>query len=204
MLAILSTLSLLMFRAIRLIHTLIHTLSVDSSGHYGPKLNRGCKQATGLAGLPDVIGPRWTDFWRMGRDSNPRDACASAGFQDRCLQPLGHPSSRVSDATNWEPQPDCNRQRSITVGAAFLVSLQLIGENDHTWLRREGRGAGGLIPSAAHPSEPCEDYCLLPREEVANDSAEAVEHEHRDTHESKLPKWIPHENLDGVFNSSAR
>jgi hypothetical protein len=28
----------------------------------------------------------------MGRDSNPRDACAPAGFQDRCLQPLGHPS----------------------------------------------------------------------------------------------------------------
>ena len=29
---------------------------------------------------------------RMGRDSNPRDAYAPAGFQDRCLQPLGHPS----------------------------------------------------------------------------------------------------------------
>ena len=28
----------------------------------------------------------------MGRDSNPRDACTSAGFQDRCLKPLGHPS----------------------------------------------------------------------------------------------------------------
>jgi hypothetical protein len=33
-------------------------------------------------------------IWRMGRDSNPRDACAPAGFQDRCLQPLGHPSFR--------------------------------------------------------------------------------------------------------------
>ena len=30
--------------------------------------------------------------WRMGWDSNPRDPCRSAGFQDRCLQPLGHPS----------------------------------------------------------------------------------------------------------------
>ena len=30
--------------------------------------------------------------WRRGWDSNPRDACASAGFQDRCLKPLGHPS----------------------------------------------------------------------------------------------------------------
>ena len=28
----------------------------------------------------------------MGWDSNPRGACTPAGFQDRCLQPLGHPS----------------------------------------------------------------------------------------------------------------
>ena len=30
--------------------------------------------------------------WRMGWDSNPRCACTHAGFQDRCLKPLGHPS----------------------------------------------------------------------------------------------------------------
>jgi hypothetical protein len=30
--------------------------------------------------------------WRMGWDSNPRRACTLAGFQDRCLKPLGHPS----------------------------------------------------------------------------------------------------------------
>jgi site-specific DNA recombinase len=29
--------------------------------------------------------------WRVGWDSNPRDASTPAGFQDRCLQPLGHP-----------------------------------------------------------------------------------------------------------------
>ena len=28
--------------------------------------------------------------WRRGRDSNPRDPCGPAGFQDQCLQPLGH------------------------------------------------------------------------------------------------------------------
>src|ERR1044071_6861460 len=40
-----------------------------------------------------------TVFWRMGWDSNPREACAPAGFQDRCLQPLGHPSAIIkSDA----------------------------------------------------------------------------------------------------------
>ncbi len=30
--------------------------------------------------------------WRMGWDSNPRWRRRHAGFQDRCLQPLGHPS----------------------------------------------------------------------------------------------------------------
>ena len=30
--------------------------------------------------------------WRKGRDSNPRYVLPHAGFQDRYLQPLGHPS----------------------------------------------------------------------------------------------------------------
>src|SRR5579875_3459362 len=32
-------------------------------------------------------------IWRRGWDSNPRATCAAAGFQARCLQPLGHPSA---------------------------------------------------------------------------------------------------------------
>ena len=32
---------------------------------------------------------RWRRWW----DSNPRLTCANAGFQDRCLKPLGHPST---------------------------------------------------------------------------------------------------------------
>jgi hypothetical protein len=31
--------------------------------------------------------------WRKGWDSNPRETCASAGFQDRCIRPLCHPST---------------------------------------------------------------------------------------------------------------
>jgi hypothetical protein len=33
-----------------------------------------------------------TVYWRKGWDSNPRYPCRHAGFQDRCLKPLGHPS----------------------------------------------------------------------------------------------------------------
>ena len=36
--------------------------------------------------------------WRMGWDSNPRYACTHGGFQDRCLQPLGHPSEALKRA----------------------------------------------------------------------------------------------------------
>ena len=37
--------------------------------------------------------------WRRGWDSNPRATFAAAGFQDRCLQPLGHPSKPYKSST---------------------------------------------------------------------------------------------------------
>ena len=36
------------------------------------------------------------EIWRREWDSNPRWTCAHAGFQDRCLKPLGHPSNSLS------------------------------------------------------------------------------------------------------------
>ena len=36
-------------------------------------------------------------LWRRGRDSNPRDAYASNGFQDRRFQPLSHLSMKRID-----------------------------------------------------------------------------------------------------------
>src|SRR6266849_1988164 len=37
--------------------------------------------------------------WRKGWDSNPRYPCRHAGFQDRCLKPLGHPSKPLLSLT---------------------------------------------------------------------------------------------------------
>src|SRR6266576_5157736 len=37
--------------------------------------------------------------WRKGWDSNPRYPCRYAGFQDRCLKPLGHPSKPLISLT---------------------------------------------------------------------------------------------------------
>ena len=48
----------------------------------------GCARET----VTHVSGPYTLRFWRMGWDSNPRIACAIAGFQVRCIQPLCHPS----------------------------------------------------------------------------------------------------------------
>ena len=38
--------------------------------------------------------------WRRGWDSNPRDPFGPNGFQDRRLQPLGHPSGLSK--FNWQ------------------------------------------------------------------------------------------------------
>ncbi len=45
--------------------------------------------------------------WRRGWDSNPRWACTHAGFQDRCLKPLGHPSGLAAD-----PTPPCRTSQA--------------------------------------------------------------------------------------------
>src|SRR5690606_904159 len=37
--------------------------------------------------------------WRRGRDSNSRRAFTLAGFQDRCIQPLCHPSATGGNLT---------------------------------------------------------------------------------------------------------
>jgi hypothetical protein len=41
-------------------------------------------------------------FWRKGWDSNPRYPCRHAGFQDRCLKPLGHPSNPLKLFSYYE------------------------------------------------------------------------------------------------------
>jgi hypothetical protein len=44
-------------------------------------------------------GPDLRSRWRRGGDSNSRKACAFAGFQDRCIQPLCHLSVPINSMT---------------------------------------------------------------------------------------------------------
>ena len=52
---------------------------------------------TGKTGVNSV--PTQGLNWRKGWDSNPRCPCRHAGFQDRCLKPLGHPSCALETST---------------------------------------------------------------------------------------------------------
>ena len=65
--------------------------------------------------------------WRKGWDSNPRYPCRHAGFQDRCLKPLGHPS--VSNNNH--------------LGTGVCVFLRLLAPDWHR--RRNGTGWDVLI-----------------------------------------------------------
>src|SRR5437016_2246 len=56
---------------------------------------------------------------RMGWDSNPRGACTPAGFQDRCLQPLGHPS--VSCPVGRRVNHSIRTPRPLKLGVVLLV-----------------------------------------------------------------------------------
>ena len=57
----------------------------------------------GSHNLPSCQSTRSTKVdtadWRRGWDSNPRDPCGPAGFQDRYHRPLGHPSGRTNYTT---------------------------------------------------------------------------------------------------------
>src|SRR6516162_2321953 len=56
--------------------------------------------------------------WRMGWDSNPRYPCGHAGFQDRCLKPLGHPSGTLISLTFL------SRQTRSQVGVATEIATE--------------------------------------------------------------------------------
>ena len=65
-------------------------------------------------------------FWRKGRDSNPRYVLPHAGFQDRYLQPLGHPSNY--SLNSWRRRGDSNsRYRSLRTNDLANRPLQPLG-----------------------------------------------------------------------------
>src|SRR6185436_7180366 len=63
--------------------------------------------------------------WRMGWDSNPRTGCPVAGFQDRCIQPLYHPSCRGTVRRGFAPQPGILTGRGDFVGFFQSIALQV-------------------------------------------------------------------------------
>ena len=60
----------------------------------------------------------------MGWDSNPRYPCGHAGFQDRCLKPLGHPSGIGSGF--WRPRGDRCRSCEAAAGSRAALARRLL------------------------------------------------------------------------------
>ncbi len=63
---------------------------------------------------------RYERRWRRGWDSNPRRAFTLAGFQDRCLKPLGHPSSDGGNSRAF-----ASGEALIACCAVFLAKIRL-------------------------------------------------------------------------------
>src|ERR1700745_2263560 len=106
----------------------------------------------------DRGGRGWTASWRKGWDSNPRGACAPGGFQDRCLKPLGHPSSLATSTTDALALADksrhCRRIAVATDGrfSARTYLKQTAGTTGRAAAIRSGaieRGGPGAPPFPA-------------------------------------------------------
>ncbi len=59
------------------------------------------------------------NYWRRGRDSNPRRACTPSGFQDRRNRPLCHPSAGVVERAAF-----CTRAMPWSSGVARVFCVQ--------------------------------------------------------------------------------
>src|SRR3954467_8216247 len=63
----------------------------------------------------------------MGRDSNPRWTLAHAGFQDRCLKPLGHPSdAQLILKTEYRSANRSNRRKFTAEDAEIAENQKLL------------------------------------------------------------------------------
>ncbi len=70
------------------------TLMWGNLGYFAGTLRSVIPRKPRKSGVFSVLsGTIRIKIWRMGWDSNPRGTRAPAGFQDRCLRPLGHPSA---------------------------------------------------------------------------------------------------------------
>src|SRR5690242_20913715 len=90
--------------------------------------------------LLDHVGQCWTTDWRMGRDSNPRDACAPAGFQDRCLQPLGHPSNTELAGIL---ESEGRKSNGVDIGANQIVLASRLRQRRRSLVGRQAKYVGG-------------------------------------------------------------
>src|SRR5665647_3318578 len=122
--------------------------------------------------------------WRRGWDSNPRTTCAVAGFQDRCDEPLCHPSApcKCSNVTSRAGSPGerhlayCSAMTALFIACAdgrvapALAALQEKeggegGRNAAVGAGDEEGGHGGAVcqMALAGTTRPTRDVATLAR-----------------------------------------
>ena len=67
----------------------------------------------------------------MGWDSNPRYPCGHSGFQDRCLKPLGHPSTTRPD---WHAYTICRQTRVKGLFGEIAPATPITSTGDDAFL----------------------------------------------------------------------
>src|SRR5258708_33365110 len=104
-------------------------------------------------GNPAAAWKSWA-AWRKGWDSNPRGACTPGGFQDRCLKPLGHPSSLATSTTDAALADKSRHCRRIAPPTPVRGAVGWPGLILNKWrvLRGERRRSGAGRLSGAGPA----------------------------------------------------
>ena len=111
----------------------------------GQRRSRTALPSRSSAGIDGYWCAQMGSQWRMGRDSNPRCRCRHAGFQDRCLKPLGHPSGSAKSsnyelghrASSVELGPDWDR--TLASSAERACRQDVPPHRQHPAACREGR-----------------------------------------------------------------
>ena len=84
-------------------------------------LVRFCRRGRDLSACGGLEHGGLAGLWRRGRDSNPRDAYAPNGFQDRRFRPLSHLSAAASACTITQNLSTAKARSAVTVCKRLLA-----------------------------------------------------------------------------------
>lgn len=153
----------------------VHSSWIPERSRFKALRIRSCSELVHSLGYISRL--RWENRWRRERDSNPRSGEPESGFQDRRLQPLGHPSgARVNSIpSGFRAQGGLAPARTRLQAA--IVEPGLKGIHRRLFQVNYKRFASGAV-EPARPVErqwesACNDF------EAVHVGTQGVRHDHR-------------------------